>query len=160
MSNFKPPVTPAVRVLRAAGIAFDHHPYDYLDGGGTERFAAETGIDEHQAIKTLVMEDDRGHPLLVLMHGDREVSTQALARYLGVKRIRPCTPETADRHSGYRVGGTSPFGTKRAMKVYCQSSIANLPRICINGGKRGYIISLRTADALRILQPELVEMGA
>jgi len=160
MNKHKLPVTHAVRALRAAGIEFDGHPYTYVDGGGTARFAAECGIDEHQVIKTLIMEDDQGTPVIVLMHGDREVSTQALARHLGVKRIQPCESKTADRHSGYQVGGISPFGTRRAMKVYCQSSIADLPRIYINGGKRGYILCLRTQDALRLLQPALVEMTA
>lgn len=160
MSKHKPPVTQAIRKLREAGIEFEGYPYTYVDGGGTTQFAAETGVDEHQVIKTLIMEDDHGTPSIVLMHGDREVSTQALARHQGVKRIQPCEPRTADRHSGYQVGGTSPFGTKRTMKVYCQSTIADLPRIYINGGKRGYILCLRTEDALRLLQPELVEMAS
>ena len=160
MSKHKPPVTQAVRALRTAGITFDDHPYTYVDGGGTAQFAAETGVDEHLVIKTLIMEDDRGNPLIALMHGNREVSTRTLARHIGVKQIQPCTPKVADRHSGYQVGGTSPFGTRRTMKVYCQSSIADLPRIYLNGGKRGYILSLDTRDALRLLQPELVEMTA
>ena len=160
MGKLKPAVTQAVRALRAAGIEFEGHPYAYADGGGTAQFAAETGVDEHQVIKTLIMEDDQGNPLVVLMHGDREVSTQALARHLSVKRIQPSQPKTADRHSGYQVGGTSPFGTKRAMKVYCQSSIADLPSIYINGGRRDYILRLRTEDALRLLRAELVEMVA
>lgn len=151
------PVTQAVRVLRAAGVSFQGHPYDYEPGGGTAHFARLAGVDEHAVIKTLIMEDEAGTPLIVLMHGDREVSTRALARHLGVKQVRPCNPAVADRHSGYQVGGTSPFGTRRAMPVYCEASIAALPRIYINGGKRGYIISLATADLLRVLQPTLVE---
>ncbi|UHD17180.1 YbaK/EbsC family protein [Thiocapsa bogorovii] len=155
----KAPVTQAVRALRAAKVDFEDHPYTYVDGGGTAQFAREHGVDEHLVVKTLIMEDDRGNPMIVLMHGDRQVSTQALARAIGVKRVQPCAPEIADKHSGYQVGGTSPFGTRRAMPVYCDSGIAALPRIYINGGKRGYIISLATADALALLKPTLVEMA-
>jgi Cys-tRNA(Pro) deacylase len=118
------------------------------------------GIDEHLVVKTLIMEDEAGQPLIVLMHGDRQVSTKALARALGVRLMRPCAPKVADRHSGYQVGGTSPFGTRRAMPVYCEASIAELPRIWINGGRRGFIVSLRTADALRLLTPTLVAVAA
>lgn len=152
----KEPVTQAVRALRAAHISFLGHPYAYLDGGGTAQFARETGVDEHLIIKTLIMEDEAGNPMIVLMQGDREVATGLLARTVGAKRIRPCDPKTADRHSGYQVGGTSPFGTRRSMPVYCEASIAKLPRIYINGGKRGYIISLDTQDALGLLQATLV----
>jgi Cys-tRNA(Pro) deacylase len=152
-------VTQAVRVLRSAGVAFEGHPYDYKEGGGTAGFAAQLGVDEHLVIKTLIMEDESGNPMVVLMHGDREVSTRALARQTGVKQVRPCEPRTADRHSGYQVGGTSPFGTRRAMPVYCESGIAALPRIYINGGKRGYIISLDTRDALRVLKPKLLSIS-
>jgi Cys-tRNA(Pro) deacylase len=155
----KEPVTPAVRVLRAAGVAFEGHPYDYEEGGGTARFAAEAGVDEHLVIKTLIMEDEAGNPMIVLMHGDREVATGLLARAAGVKRIRPCDPKTAERHSGYQVGGTSPFGTRHPMALYCEAGIAELPRIYINGGKRGYIISLDTRDALRLLQPTLASVA-
>ena len=150
------PVTPAVRVLRAAGIAFNGHPYAYLQGG-TAEFASQLDVDEHAVIKTLIMEDDNHKPLVMLMHGDREVATGRLARAVGAKRVRPCEPTVADKHSGYRVGGTSPFGTRTAMPVYCERSITELPRIFINGGKRGYIISLATADLLRVLRPELVD---
>ncbi|EXJ14680.1 Cys-tRNA(Pro) deacylase [Imhoffiella purpurea] len=160
MKPAKEPVTQAVRALRTAKIAFEGHPYTYVDGGGTRQFAEEMGVDEHLVIKTLIMEDDKGNPMIVLMHGDRQVSTQSLARAIGVKRIAPCDPKIADKHSGYQVGGTSPFGTKRDMPVYCERGIADLPRIYINGGKRGYIISLDTQDALRLLQPTLVEMAA
>ncbi|MFD2112853.1 Cys-tRNA(Pro) deacylase [Thiorhodococcus fuscus] len=159
MKPAKEPVTQAIRVLRAAKVPFEGHPYKYVDGGGTAQFAEEMGVDEHLVIKTLIMEDEKGNPLIVLMHGDRQVSTQALARTVGVKRIAPCDPKVADRHSGYQVGGTSPFGTRHAMPVYCEQGIATLPRIYINGGKRGYIISLDTQDALRLLQPTLVEMA-
>jgi Cys-tRNA(Pro) deacylase len=127
MAKDKFPVTNAVRVLREHGVAFTHHPYEYEERGGTEVSARELGVDEHAVIKTLVMEDDAKRPLVVLMHGDREVSTKNLARTLGVKTISPCEPAVADRHSGYQVGGTSPFGTRRAMPVYMQRTIADLP---------------------------------
>ncbi|SDW46090.1 YbaK/EbsC family protein [Thiocapsa roseopersicina] len=159
MKGSKAPVTQAIRALRAAKVAFEDHPYTYIDGGGTAQFAREHGVDEYLVVKTLIMEDERGNPMIVLMHGDRQVSTQALARTIGVKRIQPCAPAIADKHSGYQVGGTSPFGTRRAMPVYCESGIAALPRIYINGGKRGYIISLATADALALLKPTLVAMA-
>lgn len=159
MSKMKEPVTQAIRALRAAGVAFEGHPYDYVDGGGTAQFATVMGVDHHCVIKTLIMEDEGANPLVVLMHGDRQVATGVLARVLGVKRIAPCEPKTADRHSGYQVGGTSPFGTRRAMPVYCEASITELPRIYINGGKRGYIVSLSTADMLRVLRPRLVSVA-
>jgi Cys-tRNA(Pro) deacylase len=159
MSARKEPVTQAVRALRAAAVAFDGHPYDYVEGGGTAQFARSQGVDEHLVIKTLIMEDEDGHPIIVLMHGDLQVSTRALARELGAKQVRPCDPMTANRHSGYQVGGTSPFGTRRIIPVYCEASIAELPRIYINGGRRGYIISLRTQDALRLLKPRLLKVS-
>lgn len=159
MKPSKEPVTQAVRVLRAAGVSFQGHLYAYVDGGGTALVARELGVDEHLVIKTLIMEDERGNPLIALMHGDRQVSTQALARALGVKRIDPCDPKVADKYTGYQVGGTSPFGTRRPMPVYCEAGIAGLPRIYINGGKRGYILSMVTADALRLLAPTLVAMA-
>jgi len=157
MAKHKQPVTPAIRRLRQAGVAFEEHPYDYQEGGGTARFAAETGVDEHRVLKTLVLEDEHRKPLIMLMHGDRQVSTKALARQIGVKSIQPCDPKTADRHSGYQVGGTSPFGTRKKMPIYCEQSVAALPRIYINGGRRGYIISMATDDLLRVLQPRMVE---
>jgi Cys-tRNA(Pro) deacylase len=159
MKSIKDPVTAAVRALRAAKIPFDGHPYPYVEGGGTAQFARTQGVDEHLVIKTLIMEDERARPMIVLMHGDSEVSTQALARAIGVKRVQPCAPAIAERHSGYQVGGTAPFATRRAMPVYCEQGIATLPRIFINGGKRGYIISLATADALALLEPTLVAMA-
>jgi Cys-tRNA(Pro) deacylase len=152
----KEPVTPAVRALRAAGVPFEGHRYTYVTGGGTAQFARDQGVDEHLVIKTLIMEDENGSPVVALMHGDREVATGSLARDLGVKRIRSCDPETAKRHSGYEVGGTWPFGTRRTMPVYCEATIAELPQIYINGGKRGYLISLATSDALRALGATLV----
>jgi Cys-tRNA(Pro) deacylase len=159
MSQDKHPTTMAVRVLRAHGIAFTHHPYEYEERGGTEVSARELGVDEHAVIKTLIMEDDAKRPLVVLMHGDREVSTKNLARQLGVKHIIPCAPATADRHSGYQVGGTSPFGTRRAMPVYIERTIADLPRIYINGGKRGYLVGLAPADLIRVLKPTPVDIA-
>lgn len=159
MKPSKEPVTQAVRVLRAAGVPFRGHLYAYVEGGGTAQVARELGVDEHQVIKTLIMEDERGNPLIALMHGDRQVSTQTLARALGVKRIAACDPKVADRHSGYQVGGTSPFGTRHRMPVYCEAGIVDLPHIYINGGKRGYILSMATADALHLLAPTLVAMA-
>jgi Cys-tRNA(Pro) deacylase len=153
------PATVAVRVLREHGVAFTHHPYAYVERGGTEVSARELGVSEHAVIKTLVMEDDRGNPLLVLMHGDREVSMKNLARLLGVKSIAPCAPATADRHSGYQVGGTSPFGTRRAMPVYMQRSIVELPYVYINGGRRGYLVGMAPIEIVRVLKPVLAEIA-
>ena len=156
----KEPVTQAVRELRRHKVSFEGFPYDYEAGGGAGRFAELFGVDPHLVIKTLIMEDEQQRPLAALMHGDCQVSTKALARAIGVKSVRPCDPRVADRHSGYQVGGTSPFGTRTRLPVYCQQSIAELPRIYINGGKRGYIIALESRDLLRVLQPDLVEMIA
>ncbi len=147
----KLPVTPAIRMLRKAGVAFADHPYEYEEKGGTATSARELGVDEHAVVKTLIMEDDRKRPLIVLMHGDCEVSTKQLAREIGVKRVVPCAPEAADKHSGYRVGGTSPFGTRRKMPVYMQQSILDVDRIYINGGHRGYLIGIDPQDVARIL---------
>lgn len=158
MAKKKEPVTQAVRVLRAAGAEFQGHLYDYVEAGGTAQFAKEMSVDEHIVIKTLIMQDDKKQPMIVLMFGDHEVSTRNLARAIGAKHVEPCEPNVANRHSGYLVGGTSPFGTKRQMPVYCEAGIAELPMMYINGGKRGYIISMQTADMLRVLQPTLVEM--
>ena len=159
MGKDREPVTPAVRALRQAGVAFEGHLYDYQEGGGTAHSSAALGVDEHLVVKTLVMEDDRHRPLIVLMHGDRQVSVRALARHIGARSVEPCRPETAERHTGYRVGGTSPFGTRHVMPVYCEAGIAELPRIYINGGKRGYLVSLASADLLRVLRPVLVEVA-
>ncbi len=154
MSKDRHPVTAAVRVLREHGVAFTDHPYEYVERGGTEVSARELGVDEHAVMKTLIMEDDAKRPLVVLMHGDREVSTRNLARTLGVKTIAPCEPEVADRHSGYQVGGTSPFGTRRKMPVYMERTIAELPWIYINGGRRGYLVGMTPAELVRVLKPE------
>ena len=153
----KHPVTAAVRVLREHGVDFTHHPYEYEERGGTAVSARELGVPEHAVVKTLVMEDDAKKPLVVLMHGDREVSTKNLARHLGVKTISPCDPVTADRHSGYVVGGTSPFGTRRAMPVYMPPSIAHLPYLYINGGQRCYLVGMTPLDLVRVLNPSLVD---
>jgi Cys-tRNA(Pro) deacylase len=153
------PVTAAVRVLRDHGVAFTHHPYDYEPRGGTAVSARELGVDEHAVIKTLVMQDDDARPLVVLMHGDREVSTKALARLIGVKSIVPCDPVVADRHSGYQVGGTSPFGTRRRMPVYVERSITALPRVYVNGGRRGYLVGMAPSDLVRVLAPTLVDVA-
>jgi Cys-tRNA(Pro) deacylase len=159
MAKDKTPVSPAVRMLREHRVAFTDHLYDYEERGGTAVSARELGVDEHAVVKTLVMEDDAKRPLVVLMHGDRKVSTKELARTLGVKTIQPCNPETANRHSGYMVGGTSPFGTRKPMPVYMERTILDLPRIYINGGKRGYLVGLEPAEAVRVLKPVLVSVG-
>ncbi|MBS0321973.1 MAG: aminoacyl-tRNA deacylase [Proteobacteria bacterium] len=157
MAHHRLPVTPAIRALRAAGVAFTDHPYTYEERGGTAVSARELGVDEHACIKTLVMEDDRQRPLIVLMHGDREVSTKNLARAIGVKTVTPCTPQVADRHSGYQVGGTSPFGTRKAMPVYAQRSIVDLPYLYINGGHKGYLVGMPPSELVRVLAPTLVD---
>jgi Cys-tRNA(Pro) deacylase len=153
------PVTAAVRVLRAHGVDITPHPYDYEARGGTAVSARELGVDEHAVVKTLVMQDDAARPMLVLMHGDREVSTRNLARTLGVKTIAPCAPAVADRHSGYQVGGTSPFGTRKLMPVYVERSIAALPYVYVNGGRRGYLVGMAPAELLRVLKPVLVDVA-
>jgi Cys-tRNA(Pro) deacylase len=160
MAHDKLAVTAAVRVLRAAGVAFTHHPYDYEERGGTAASARALGVDEHCVIKTLIMEDEARRPLVVLMHGDREVSTRSLARALHAKTIVPCAPAVADRHSGYQVGGTSPFGTRRVMPVYLQRGIAALPAIYVNGGRRGYLVGMTPDDLIRVLRPTLVDAMA
>ncbi|WP_428633778.1 Cys-tRNA(Pro) deacylase [Sedimenticola sp.] len=159
MAKNKTSVTAAIRLLRQHQIDFSDHPYRYEANGGTRVSARELGVDEHQVIKTLIMEDEKGRPLVVLMHGDREVSTKSLARVIGVKTVTPCKPVVADRHSGYQVGGTSPFGTRHPMPVYCEASILKLDRIYINGGKRGYLIALSPKDLQRVLEPTLVSVS-
>ncbi|HEX6828581.1 MAG TPA: Cys-tRNA(Pro) deacylase [Burkholderiales bacterium] len=159
MSKDKAPVTPAVRALRAAGVAYTDHLYTYEEHGGTAVSARELGVDEHAVVKTLVMENERKEPLIVLMHGDMQVSTQRLARELGVKSIAPCIPENANRHTGYLVGGTSPFGTRRNLPVFMERSILQLSRIYVNGGKRGYLVGIEPQALERVLRPQLVEVG-
>ena len=134
--------TPATQMLKAHKVEFTEHPYDYVEHGGTEESARQLGLDEHAVVKTLVMQDQDAKPLIVLMHGDCKVSTKNLARQIGAKSVEPCKPEVANRHSGYLVGGTSPFGTKRDMPVYIEDTILELPRIAINGGRRGYLVQL------------------
>jgi Cys-tRNA(Pro) deacylase len=138
--------TPATQWLRRQGIAFTEHPYDYIEHGGTAESARQLGVDEHAVVKTLVMQDERAQPLVVLMHGDRQVSTKNLAREIGVKSVEPCKPEVAQRHSGYLVGGTSPFGFRReGVRVCVQRSVLELPRIYINGGRRGFLVGIEPA---------------
>ena len=153
MAKDKTPSTPAIRMLREHGVTFTPHVYRYEERGGTATSARELGVPEHQVIKTLVMEDDKQQPLIVLMHGDREVSTKALARLLEVKQVTPCLPRVADRHSGYQVGGTSPFATRRAMPVYVEASILSLERIFINGGRRGLLLEISPVDLEALLKP-------
>jgi Cys-tRNA(Pro) deacylase len=152
MAKDKYPVTQAIRVLKESGIPYTLHPYDYEEKGGTKRAAQELGVDEHQVIKTLVMEDEHKEPVVVLMHGDREVSTKAFARALKVKTIRPCDPEVAHRHTGYFVGGTSPVGLKKRLKIYFEASIADLPFIYINAGRKGLLARLSPHDLVRMLE--------
>ena len=159
MSRDKAPMTPAVRELKRMGVSFTEHPYTYVEHGGTASFAREFGVDEHAVIKTLVMEDDAKRPLIVLMHGDREVSTKELARIRGVKSIQPCAPETAERHSGYMVGGTSPFGLRKAMPIYVEQTILELPRIYINGGKRGFLVGLDPKELAKVLTSAAVRVA-
>jgi Cys-tRNA(Pro) deacylase len=154
------PVTAAVRLLRAHAVAFTDHPYKYEERGGTAVCARELAVDEHACIKTLIMEDDSKQPMVVLMHGDREVSTRNLARQIGAKSIAPCAPAVADHHSGYQVGGTSPFGTRRSMPVYLQRTVINLARIYVNAGHKGYLVGMSPADLVRVLAPTLVDIEA
>jgi len=159
MAKEKTPVTAAVRFLREQRVEFSDHLYTYEEKGGTAVSARELGVDEHCVIKTLVMEDEAQRPLLVLMHGDRQVSTKELARTLGVKSIVPCVPAVADRHSGYQVGGTSPFGTRKPLPVCLEETILALPRIYINGGRRGYLVGLDPTELVRLLKPTLVRVA-
>jgi Cys-tRNA(Pro) deacylase len=154
------PVTQAVRTLRAAKVSFSSHLYDYLERGGTAHSAASLGVDEHTVIKTIVLEDEAKQPLICLQHGDLEVSTKNLARIRGCKTIVPCSPETAHRHTGYVVGGTSPFGTRKALPVYLERSVCDLPRIYINGGKRGFLVGIEPAALVTVLKPTLVDASA
>lgn len=148
--------TPATQALRRAGISFSEHPYDYVEHGGTAESARQLGVPEHEVIKTLVMQDDRASPLIVLMHGDRQVSTKNLAREIGAKSVEPCKPDVAQRHSGYLVGGTSPFGTRKVMPVYVEASVLELPRLLINGGQRGYLVGLAPQVLVQLLQAKPV----
>ena len=140
--------TPATAWLKAHGVAYTEHPYEYLEHGGAQHSAQVLGLDPFTVVKTLVMQDEVARPLVVLMHGNRTVSTKSLARQVGVKSVQPCAPEVAQRHSGYWVGGTSPFGLKREMPIWVESSILDLPRICINGGRRGFLVGIDPAVLL------------
>jgi Cys-tRNA(Pro) deacylase len=149
--------TAAVQLLRKLGIPFTEHEYRYEERGGTRVSSRELGVDEHAVIKTLVMEDERKAPLIVLMHGDREVSTKRLARQLGKRAVQPCAPMDAQRHTGYQVGGTSPFGTRKTLSIYLERSILELPRLYINGGRRGFLVAMTPRDLVSVLSPTLVD---
>lgn len=155
----KAPSTNATRMLRQAGVAYTEHLYRYEDHGGTAVSARELGVAEHAVIKTLVMEDEKGAPLIILMHGDREVSTKELARQIGAKSVQPCKPEVANRHSGYLVGGTSPLGTKKAMPVHAEASLFELDRIYLNGGSRGFLVGLDPKDLDMVLKVNRVKVA-
>jgi Cys-tRNA(Pro) deacylase len=159
MTKERIPGTPAILAMKQNGLAFTLRPYRYEEHGGTRVSAQELGVDEHLVIKTLVMEDERGVPLIILMNGDRQVSTKALARVLGVKTITPCDPRIAEKHTGYRVGGTSPFGTKKPLRTFIEEGIADLPRILINAGSRGLLAEMSPAELIRILKPVMVKVA-
>jgi Cys-tRNA(Pro) deacylase len=149
--------TPATQLLKANKIAFTEHPYEYLEHGGAQHSAAVLGFDPFTVVKTLIMQDQDAKPLVVLMHGNRKVSTKNLARQIGAKSVEPCAPEVANRHSGYLVGGTSPFGTRKTMPVYIESTILALPRICINGGRRGYLVGIDPQVCVPLLGAKQVQ---
>ena len=149
--------TPATQLLKSHQVEFTEHPYDYVEHGGTAHSAASLGLPEHTVVKTLVMQDQDAKPLIVLMHGNRKVSTKNLARQIGAKSVEPCAPEVANRHSGFLVGGTSPFGTRRAMPVYIEQTILELPRIAINGGRRGYLIGIDPQVCVQLLGAKPVQ---
>ena len=151
--------TQATVFLKANKVAYTEHEYEYVEHGGTEVSATLLGVPEHDVVKTLVMQDDAAKPLIVLMHGDRKVSTKNLARQAGRKRIEPCKPDAAQRHSGYQVGGTSPFGTRKKLPVYMERSILELPKIYINGGRRGFLVGIAPQDISRTLNPQLVDVA-
>lgn len=152
--------TPATQFLRRHKVAFGEHPYEYVEHGGTEESARQLGVDEHCVVKTLVMEDEHAKPLIVLMHGDKTVSTKNLARQVGAKRIEPCKPDVANRHSGYLIGGTSPFGTKKAMPVYVESTILEFDTLYLNGGRRGYLVSIEPRVLTELLKATPVQCAS
>jgi Cys-tRNA(Pro) deacylase len=152
-------MTPATAFLKARGIAFTEHSYEYLEHGGTAVSAGSLGVPEHEVVKTLVMQDEQAKPLVVLMHGDRKVSTKNLARQAGRKSIEPCRPDVAQRHTGYQVGGTSPFGLRKPLPIFMEKTIGALPSVYINGGRRGFLVRLKTEDLLAVLEPRLVEVA-
>ncbi|MDH3318137.1 MAG: Cys-tRNA(Pro) deacylase [Betaproteobacteria bacterium] len=151
--------TPATVFLKAHRVAYTEHEYAYVEHGGTEVSSRALGVPEREVVKTLVMQDEAGKPLLVLMQGDRKVSTKNLARQAGVKRIEPCRPDAAQRHSGYQVGGTSPFGTRKKLPIYLERSILELPKIYINGGRRGFLVGIAPGELVRALSPQLVDVA-
>ena len=159
MKSANAPETQATIFLNQHGVAHSNHLYDYEEHGGTKVSARELNVDEHAVIKTLIMEDEAGKPLIVLMHGDCKVSTKELARQIGRKKIESCKPEVANRHSGFLVGGTSPFGTKKQMPVCIEKTILDLPLIYINGGRRGFLAGVHPHDLLRVLSPTVVEVA-
>jgi Cys-tRNA(Pro) deacylase len=159
MSKEKNTVTPAIRILRDNKVAFEECPYKYEDKGGTLVSARKLHVDEHSVIKTLVMEDEKNEPLIILMHGDKEVSTKELARHLGVKKVSTCTPDTAHRLTGYMVGGISPFATRRKLPIYVEETILNLTAIYINGGRRGLLVRIGPHDLTRVLNPIAVKVA-
>ncbi|MGH8781438.1 aminoacyl-tRNA deacylase [Paraburkholderia sp.] len=152
--------TPATQFLRRHSVPFGEHPYDYVEHGGTAESARQLGVDEHAVVKTLVMEDEHAKPLIVLMHGDRTVSTKNLARQIGSKRVEPCKPDVASRHSGYLIGGTSPFGTRKTMPVYVESTVLELERILLNGGRRGFLVSIEPAVLTTLLDAKPVQCAS
>jgi len=159
LTRDKSAVTPAIRFLKENQVDFIEHPYKYEEGGGTETAAKSLGVDEHLVIKTLVMEDDQSRPFIVLMHGDKQVSTKNFARAIGVKSVTPCTPQVALKHTGYMVGGISPFGTRKRLPVYVEETILSLPRIFINAGRKGLLFEMSPADLIKILQPAPVSVA-
>lgn len=159
MTRDKSAFTPAIRFLKENQVDFIEHPYKYEEGGGTETAAKSLGVDEHLVIKTLVMEDDQSRPFIVLMHGDKQVSTKNFARAIGVKSVTPCTPQVALKHTGYMVGGISPFGTRKRLPVYVEETILSLPRIFINAGRKGLLFEMSPADLIKILQPAPVSVA-
>jgi Cys-tRNA(Pro) deacylase len=152
--------TPATQLLKGAGVDYSEHLYDYVNHGGTAESAQQLGVDEHAVIKTLIMEDEHAKPFIILMHGDRQVSTKELARQIHAKKVQPCKPDVAQRHSGYMVGGTSPFGTKKPMPVFVEATVLQLPRIVINGGRRGYLIGLAPDVLTTLLAAQPVTCAA
>lgn len=155
----KSAATPATAFLAREGVQFTEHEFEYVEHGGTSHSSTSLGVPEHEVVKTLIMENEKGDPMVVLMHGDRKVSTKELARQAGTKRVFPCKPEVATRHSGYLIGGTSPFGTRKRMPVYLERSVLELARIYINGGRRGYLLGMAPAELVRTLHPVLVDVG-
>jgi Cys-tRNA(Pro) deacylase len=153
------PITSAVRMLRQHKVAFEPHLYDYVEHGGTSRSSSALGVDEYRVVKTLVFETEAKHPLIVLMHGDKQVSTKSLARHIGVKSIAPCKPEVAEKWTGYVVGGTSPFGTRTQIPVFIERTILELDRIWINGGKRGFLVAMEPKALVALLAPEPVSVA-